>query len=476
MKELIEQLYKFDRYLLGSGYDNALQYLKTVLGSMDILEFPSGTRFGSWTVPEEWSVRGAWVKVDGERIIDFAKDPLALAVNSAPFSGWVKLDELKKHINYSDDLPDATQYSYKFYEKDWAFSMPKSKFKRKTDEGCKDCDKEVKTIDPEVGKIKIDGVDYTPKYEDALRDTEYQVMVDTEFKPGKMKVGVHTIKGKSDREILLFAHLDHPYQANDNLSAVACLVDLAQKIKADHTIKLIFCPETIGSIAYASTQDISKVDFVIAVEICGNDRPLLLQKAFDRESRLNRVADAAFQMLGKEYRKAEFRNVIGSDEYFFNDPKVGIPGILLTRHPFKEYHTSDDTPDKLNMEKIEETGQAIMKIIEIWEKDYIPERVSAGPIMRSRYDMQSPSPQINLNYDYLFYSMDGKKTLSQLCAIFELPFDVIYQELEKIINDGQIRKGSCPTPSEGGVKKIAGKKHPKLSRKTNVPVERREVP
>lgn len=464
MKDIIETLYPMNRCLLGEGYDNALEYLKHLI-DLKVIEIPSGTKLGSWTVPDEWIVRDAWVKLGDEKIIDYKKNPLSLVVGSMPIHGFVKLDELRRHWNYSDEMPNATPYVFKYYEKDWGFCIPKTQVREKielVDENgmvCENgvCTPALKDFDPSVGKVQIEGIDYQPKWKDKLpQDGEYEVFIDTEFRPGKMKLGVHTIPGKSDREILLFAHLDHPFQANDNLSAVACLVDLATKLKAEHTVKIIFCPETIGSVGYALTQDISKVDFVIAIDICGNDNTLLMQKSWDVEHRINRVAHVAIQGIGDTYRKGMFRNTIGSDEYAFNDPKIGIQGIMLSRHPYKEYHTSEDTPDKINYASIEKTGLVIQKIIEYWEKDYIPVRNFKGPLMRSKYGLHTVSPQVNLSYDYFFYSMDGKRSVAELCCEYGLNFEFTLEALSKMQKDGLI---SGPNSSEKPVKASRKKKH-----------------
>ena len=134
--------------------------------------------------------------------------------------------------------------------------------------------------------------------------------------------------------------------------------------------------------------------------------------------------------------------MIGSDETVFNDPLVGIPGILLTTWTpeWKNYHTNLDTPDKIDYSKIQEFADYIVKVVDIYERDYIPERLFKGPLMRSRYGIQSPSKALNLNWDYFFYSLDGKKTLAELCAEFELNFDYVHTIMEKIITDGQLRR------------------------------------
>lgn len=435
LQTALEEMYPMNATLLGEGYDNRLEYLKQLI-DLDVIEFPSGTQLSTWTVPDEWVVRDAWVKFNGEKIIDYKAQPLSLVVGSQPFDGTITHEELAKHITHGET--DATPYVHKFYDKDWGFAVPK---------------------------------DFT------LTEGEYEVFIDTGYKPGTMKLGVHTIPGKSDREIIFFAHLDHPYQANDNLSGVVCLLDLAKKIKCEHTVKIVFCPETIGSQAYAVTQDLSKVDFVVAVDICGNDAPILLQTAFDVNARINKVAHVAIKGMGQGYVMGRFRASIGSDEYAFNDPMIGIPGIMISRHPYPEYHTSDDTPDKIDYSAIERTTEILLKIVEVYETDFIPEKKFVGPLMRSRYGIQTISPQLNLSYDYLFYSMDGKKSAAELCHDYGVNFDGLLAVLTTMHDDGFIARSTLGGSHTGKkpIKQTAKQKRGGLPRGTDAPDKRKKV-
>jgi aminopeptidase-like protein len=411
MKQIIEELYKLQPQLLGVGYYNALTYLDHLIG-LDIIDIPSGTKLETWTVPDEWVAKEAWVKFNGEKIIEYKND-LSLMVYSAPFKGKVTREELKRHLYTNKEQPNAIPYAFSFYEKKWGFCLPYNKI--------------------------FDG-----EGKDLLQEGEYEVFVDTEFKPGVMKIGVHTVPGKTDREVLLFAHLDHPYQANDNLSGVACLTDLALRLKDkyEHTIKIIFCPETIGSIGYALTQDISKVDFVIAVDICGNKNDPTIHWSFDTSHRINRIGHMAMMMgdeksleVDEKFSMNRFRATIGSDEYFFNDPKVGIPGLLLTRYPYPEYHTSDDTPEIIDEDKIREIQKKIEYIIQIYEQDFIPDKNFKGPLFRTKYGVQSPVKGINYQIDYLLYNIDGKRYLSEIVDSCEMNWQFAYDLMQKLIKD-----------------------------------------
>jgi aminopeptidase-like protein len=288
----------------------------------------------------------------------------------------------------------------------------------------------------------------------------YEVFIDNEYRPGVMKVANHTIPGKTKKEILLFAHLDHPFQANDNLSGVAALIDLVSLIKPEqyeHTIKLVFCPETIGSIAYAQTQDLSNVEFVIALDAVGNahEAGLMLQKSFDTSARINTIAALALRAAGG-YRQGAFRCGIGSDEYVFNDPKIGVPGIMFTSHPYDKYHTSFDTPEFIDYDMITRVQKAIIKIIEYYEADFIPERKFTAPLFRSKYGIQSTGKPQNLAWDYFIYSMDGTKTFSSLCLEFGLNFELTYDHIGRLIADGQISRR--PITGKGDIKKTPRKK------------------
>lgn len=447
-----------NRGLLGADYKNALLFIGSLV-DLNVITIPSGTQLGTWTVPTDWILHDAWVKNDkGEKIIDVKKDPLCVMHGSTYVKGKVSREELLKHLTSSDEMPNAVPYTFSFYEPKWGFNVRKNDFTVPND-------------DPMAGVKLENGEEFVPKFKSSLPEGEYEVLIDSERREDDMLIGVHTIKGETDREILLFAHLDHPYQANDNLSGVACLLDLANKLKAKHTIKIIFCPETIGSVAYALTQDISKVDFVLAIDICGNNNEHTLQIPL-RPNRITDCFNLALKSFGESFKMGKFRTMIGSDEYPFNDPLIDIPGLLLTRFPYPEYHTSEDTPDKICYDKIERTGEVVMKAIEIYEKDYIPVKNFKGPLMRSRYGIQTGNPQMNLAWDYLMYSMDGKKTLAELCVGYGIDFGLAYDTFYELINAGKILRIAV---GEREVQETSLQEHKGLPRKANVSGERRKV-
>ena len=128
---------------------------------------------------------------------------------------------------------------------------------------------------------------------------------------------------------------------------------------------------------------------------------------------------------------------------------------MLSTWPYAEYHTSDDTPDKIDYEQITKMQKVILKIIDIWDRDFIPERNFSGPLMRSKYGIQSPDKQFCLSWDYLIYAIDGKKSVAELCSDYGLSFDFVHDILTRMEKEGEI---SRVNPGKRTVKKTSRKK------------------
>lgn len=402
MQKIINDLFKINRTLVGSGYDKALEYIRGILPRMEIMEFKTGEEYGTWKIPQKWEVKDAWVKHKGKKIIDFKKEPLSLVVGAKPIHGVVDLKELQNHIHFHSEEEKAIPYVFKYYDKDWGFCLALEQYNK-------------------------------------LEEGEYEVFIDTKETEGTLKIGQYIIRG-DDREIFIMVHLDHPYQANDNLSGVVSAINLAKSLECKHTVKVIFVPETIGSIVYAHTQDLSKIDYGITLDMVGNDNSIIMQQTFFEGERINRAGIMAMSNISPEcYRKAPFRAPLGADEYIFNDPLIGIPTLLFSRYPYKEYHTNLDTPAIIKEDKIKETIEIVKKTIEIMDKDWIPERHFKGPLMRSRYGVQHLSKEQNRKYDFFFYLMDGKRSVLDLSYICQLEFDEMNELLTKLKKDDIIK-------------------------------------
>jgi len=402
MLKEIEELFKLNRTLVGNDFDNALFYIKELLPEMKILEFKTGAEYGTWKIPQKWEVKNAWIKYKGEKIIDYKKEPLSLLVYSIPIHGIIQLKELKEHLCFHSEIRNAIPYNFQYYDKTWAFNISLEQYEK-------------------------------------LKEGKYEIFIDTEYSDSTLKIGEYKIEN-GDKEILIMSHIDHPFQANDDLSGVTVAIDLAKKLKCKHKIKFLFLPETIGSIVYAYTQDLSKIDFGIMIDMVGNDNTPLMQESFFEADKINLAGTMAMSIISPiHYRKAPFRALVGADEYVFNDPKIGIPSILFTRYSYPEYHTNLDMPNIIKEDKLEEMAKIIEKTIEIMENDWIPEREFKAPLMRARYKVQQLTKEENRKYDYFFYLMDGKRSVLELSYACQLNFEKMNDLLKRIQKDGFIK-------------------------------------
>lgn len=193
MKELIENIWSKRRDLISQGFDESLSYIANII-PLKIYQIPSGTKCWTWMVPEKWEVKDAYIEdLNGNRIIDLKNHGLHVVSYSLAVDKVVSKEELLKHIYTNPKKPDAIPFEYKYYERDWGFCLEHNRLKEFTKD-------------------------------------KYRVFIDSKSEKGNLRVGEYTVKGESDKTIILAAHLCHPFQANDGLSGVAVLVDIAQEV------------------------------------------------------------------------------------------------------------------------------------------------------------------------------------------------------------------------------------------------------
>src|SRR6185369_8504452 len=88
--------------------------------------------------------------------------------------------------------------------------------------------------------------------------------------------------------------------------------------------------------------------------------------------------------LNLEHEMAGFREYIGSDELIFSDPEFKIPSIMISTWPYKEYHTHLDNPEIIKEKSLEKVKSLTLKIITNFDRNFIPQRLWNGPLMRSK--------------------------------------------------------------------------------------------
>ncbi len=348
LENYFDRLWPIPRSITGPGYEKSLEILSEVV-PFERIEFRTGDKVLDWTIPNEWHPRKAYIiDPNGKKIADFSKNNLHLVGYSTPYKGILPLSELKKKINTLSDQPTAIPYITSYYSKAWGFCMSFEEYNE-------------------------------------LPEGDYEVVIDTELKKGKLTVGEAVLEGSSNKEILISSYLCHPSMANNELSGPLVLSFLYEAIASlnfrKYTYRFVIVPETIGSIAYLSKRGNDFKKNLLAgyqITCIGDNGQLTYKKSRDG----NTLADrSAMQVMHEINNKniIPFNPAFGSDERQYCSPGFNLPvGSLMrtmyTKYP--EYHTSLDNKDLMDFKGMEETVGILASIIEnievnsVWKNKY----------------------------------------------------------------------------------------------------------
>ena len=318
--ELAKKLWPFNRSLTGKGVRQTLNEISKHLPRLSIKSIKSGSKVFDWIIPKEWNVREAYIVTPtGKKICDFSKNNLHLLGYSTSFSGELKLSELKKHLYTLPEQPKAIPYVTSYYEERWGFCLAQDQF-------------------------------------NTLKDGIYKVVIDTTLFNGVMNYGELLIKGKSDKEILLSTYICHPSMANNELSGPAVVTFLAKWLleasKLEYSYRIIFIPETIGSITYLSRNYKKMKNKIIAgfnISCVGDDRSYSYLPSRDGNTVSDFIAKHVLKWTDKNFIEYSWLDR-GSDERQYCAPGIDLPIASIARTlygKYPEYHTSLDDLDNL---------------------------------------------------------------------------------------------------------------------------------
>lgn len=401
LAKTIYALWRLPRDLVSDGFDRALQALSADV-PMTIHEYPSGSECFTWIVPKKWTCEEAFLEtMDGRRLFSYADNPLHVMSYSQPFEGVVSRAELFDHLFVHPRLREAIPFHFSYYKPAW-------------------------------------GLCCTQAQKETLGDEAYRVVIRARFSPGTLKVGEVVIPGRSDDAIVLCAHLCHPHMVNDDLSGVVVGVDIMRTLLARgnlrHTYRLVLLPETIGSAAYLShSKDIiPSMKGGIFLEMLGTTHPHALQHSLVGDSVMDLVTGMVMRELDRDSWSGKFLSVILNDERMFNSQGVNVPMVSLSRvlppghpeRPYREYHTSLDTPEMVDWQHLAASRDLVLAVIEALEANRTPRLRYFGELFCSRY------PRINyrLMRDLIHsvpYYVDGRRTVAEVAAATGMGFSQV---------------------------------------------------
>ncbi len=409
--KLAKKLWPLNRSLTGYGLRETLKEISYFLPSLKIKSIPSGKKVFDWTVPKEWCVTEAYIITpSGKKICDFSKNNLHLVGYSLPFKGKLTLSELKKNLYTLPSQPNAIPYVTSYYEARWGFC---------------------------ISKIELD----------TLEEGEYEIVIDSKLINGELNYGELIVPGKSKKEIFLSTYVCHPSMANNELSGPSVLTYLAKWIqnlnKREFTYRIIFIPETIGSIAYLSINHKEMRKNIIAgfnVTCVGDDRAYSFIPSRNGKTITDEIAKHVLKWIDPNFLKYTWFDR-GSDERQYCSPGIDLPiaSICRTKYgEYPEYHTSlDNLKDVVTPKGLDGGYWALRKALELLEKNKKYKVTVLGePQMSKRGLYPSISKKENqssINLMMNFISLcDGKSSLLEIANELNIPAWDLYEIVDKL--------------------------------------------
>lgn len=411
MYTLAKRLFPICRSLTGNGVRETLRLIKKEIGSLVIQEVPTGTKVFDWEIPKEWNIWEGYIENEsGEKILDFNHCNLHIMGYSLPVDEWVDLEELKKHIYVEEKQPYAIPYITSYYKERFGFCM-------------------------------------SLEQKSALKEGKYHIVIKSELKDGFLTYGELIIPGETKEEVLLSTYICHPSMANNELSGPCLATALAKKIKQmpnrRYTYRILFIPETIGSITYLSLHYKEMKENTIAgfvLSCVGDSRTYSYVPSRNGNTLSDRVAKNILSFVYPEYKKYTYLDR-GSDERQYNAPGIDLPVCVVCRSKYgeyEEYHTSLDDLSLISPEGLQETYEVYLQIIQAIEanKKYCVKCLCEPQLgKRGLYPTVSKKGaygDVRSITNFLAYA-DGTKDLIELSNIIRVPINKLLPIIDKLI-------------------------------------------
>jgi aminopeptidase-like protein len=409
MIKLIKDLYPLHRTLNHVDNYEALNLINNYIGHdrFKINEYESGSEVWDWKVPKRFVVNHAYLINDkDEVIIDVNVNPLHIVSYSHSIKEKIDFESLSKHLYYDENNPNAIPWIYQYYNDTWGLCLSKNKFD---------------TLD---------------------KKSSYFVDIDVSFTDEPMPIGEFFIPGKFKTEILIVTNICHPYQVNDSISGVVIAAKIAKELKdkvLQNGIRFLFVPESIGTVAWlANNEDkIQNIKFALSFDCLGAGGELKLQQSLYGNSYIDFIAkDIANK---RNYQIALFREYMSNDESILSASGVEIPTIAFTRAPYKEYHTSEDTPDIISTNKLDESYETIYSVVRSLAFDSIPRQKIKGFLFLKKHNLWTHGVSNTRFYvKEIFQILNGKLSIYEISYILGLDFMEVYSLIQQCVEKNLI--------------------------------------
>jgi aminopeptidase-like protein len=409
MYRLVTELFPICRSISGNGVRETLRIIQGHI-PIAIHQVPSGTKVFDWTVPKEWNIRDAYIMDEsGNKIIDFNDNNLHVLGYSIPVDKTVSLAELQGHLYSREDLPDAIPYVTSYYEERWGFCL-------------------------------------THNQRETLREGFYKVFIDSDITDGVLNYGELIVPGSSEKEIFLSTYICHPSMANNELSGPVVTTFLSKWIlqkPRTYTYRIVFIPETIGSITYLS-QNMSvmqrNINAGFVITCIGDNRAYSYLPSRHGSTLADRVALNILNTKHPDFNKYSFLDR-GSDERQYCSPGIDLPVVSIMRSKYgtyPEYHTSHDNLDLVSPGGLQGGFEVIKDCLELIEQNKTYRIKCLGEPQLGRRGLYPTvgSHELNWNISHMMNFIayaDGTNDLIDISNTIRVPVSQIYNIVDKLL-------------------------------------------
>lgn len=423
MHALAAELFPICRSITGNGVRSTLAILADHI-PLEIHEVPSGTKVFDWTVPKEWNIRDAYLlDPAGEKVVDFRDHNLHVVNYSVPVDTVLPLAELDEHLHSLPDLPDAIPYVTSYYVERWGFCLPHEQRAR-------------------------------------LQDGDYRAVVDSTLEDGSLTYAELVIPGQTDSEVLLSTYVCHPSMANNELSGPVVTTTLAQWLASAprrYTYRIVFVPETIGSITYLSRNLEHLKENVVAgfnITCIGDDRAYSYLPSRHGDTIADRIALEVLESSHPEFVRYSYLDR-GSDERQYCSPGVDLPIASVMRSKYREYpeyHTSLDDLSLVTPSGLQGGFDVLRRCIQqLEDTEYYRATCFAEPQLGKwglyptvgKRDVGNFSRRV---LDVLAYA-DGRRSSADLCRAINVDEKEITPILDVLVEKGLLSRGEAKRPN-----------------------------
>ena len=414
MYNLAARLFPICRSITGDGFRKSLDIIRETVSGIKVYEVPTGTLAFDWTVPKEWNCKGGGIyRLNGEKVIDFKDTNLHVLGYSQPVDRVVSREELLEHVYTLPEQPDWIPYVTSYYVERWGFCMSENQ-------------------------------------KQSLEDDQYRVLVDATLEDGSLTYGEMIIPGETEEEIMLSTYLCHPSMANDELSGPVVQAELAKYIQSlprrRYTYRLVFIPETIGSLVYCSRNlDVLQRNVKAGFVLCciGDTRTYSYIASKYEDTLADRVMQNVLKFHYPDYIKYSYLKR-GSDERQYCSVGINLPvcGFCRSKHQeYPEYHTSADDMNFISPEGLEGSYDVMVKVINALENNHYYHILCKGEPQLGKRGLYPTISQKGTFHsilslrDFIAYA-DGRNDLIDISNIINVPIDLLLPMKDKLMENG----------------------------------------